>query len=858
MDLPGERADHSRVAGEPDLMNGVVVLRMRRASTAAGAAVMALGAIVLCGWLLGVDSLKSTSSNLVPMKANTAAGFMLLGAALLSAQDGVTERRRLAGRLLAGAAAAIGLLTLSQYVAGWDLGIDELLFAEPAAARAGIPGRMAPTTAACLLALGLGIAVADRGWRWLRPVLAAFVLSVAAIALLGYAYGVDSLYRVSATTAMAVHTAAGFVVAAAGVLMLRPGRASLVAGRSAGGVLLRRVVPLGSAAIAALGSASLVGHRQGFYDSAFAISLLVLSSVAVLVGLTWWVARSLHRVDAEREGAEDRLRTLNQTLEQRVDARTAELASSEERLRALTDTARDGIVSADASGRIVYANGAATTMFGRGDLVGEAIVALMPDRYRDAHTDGMARFLAGAQARVIGTVVEVDGLRSDGSEFPLELSLSSWHDAGAPMFTAIVRDITERRRSEESERRRAARDALVARVAHAVAAATDLEHALTSLVGALAADAVVERVALLRHLEGDDFQVAAVAGPGAWRLGTGQVLRLDEPRRRREYAEGRPVIVADTAGPTASTLDHRLAAGGVSSYASFPILAAGEVRAVVSFSSSQVDGVDPETAALFHAVVRETSGTFNTLMLLDREREASTRLRELDALKNEFVGTVAHDLRSPMAVISGFADLLRSEEGLTATERSDLLERIAVNTDRVSALVNDVLDVARIESGGVSVDVRPFDLAACTERTVAEVLAVEPDRVCTVAADPGMAMALGDEEKCWRVLTNLVSNALKFSPPDQPVDVTLSRQDAEIQVTVADRGPGIAPEHVDALFQKFSRLPGSSGEPRPEGTGLGLYISRRLIEAQGGRIWVESSPGQGSRFCFTIAAASRA
>lgn len=829
--------------------------RLRRTAAFAGCSVVALGSVVLAGWAFDVDVLRSISPGLASMKANTALAFVLLGVSILS--FGMVGRVRPAGRLgyaTAWLTALIGLLTLSEYLAGWDVGIDEVLFRDPTTLQTSHPGRMAPTSAACFLALGIALIVLDRRARWARwttPVLSFSVMLTAVAAVLGYLYGVSSLYRVSVFSSMALHTAVGFVVASIGALLLRPERAPLLSSPSAGGIMLRRITPAAAVAIVVLGEARLRGEQAGYYTTEFGLALMVLGTIVVVGGLTWLVARSLHRVDQERLGAEAALRQLNLELEERVDARTADLAASEEQYRALTATAPDGIISAHEEGVIFYVNEAARQMFGGEDLVGRELTTLMPDRYRNAHLEGVAHFVAGGQPRVIGRVVKLAALRGDGTEFPIELSLSSWRSGGKHLFTGIVRDITERVRAEESERRRIARDALAARAVQAMGPESDLSQAFMAFADTVRADVAFERASLAVRSGEAEARILAVAGPDDWRIPQGQSVRIDEDHWQR-YAAGLTVVTRDTASE-ATSVDRELARAGIRSYVSVPIAALGEARAVISFSSSQPDDFPPEVVSVLEAVVRETAGTFNTILLLHRERETAARLRELDALKSEFVSTVAHDLRSPMTVIAGFAEMLQFDgDTMPAEERNSLLGRIVANTNRLSDLVADVLDVARIDSGDLKYEMAPFDLVALIRRTVEEATMTQPGRTCRLDLPSHPITGFGDADRYWRVLTNLLSNAFKFSPQDAPVEVAVTAGDTEIAVCVSDHGQGIDPDDLPRLFLKFSRVTQQGAGPKAPGTGLGLYISKHLVEGQGGTMWVESTPGEGSRFHFTV------
>jgi two-component system sensor kinase len=242
---------------------------------------------------------------------------------------------------------------------------------------------------------------------------------------------------------------------------------------------------------------------------------------------------------------------------------------------------------------------------------------------------------------------------------------------------------------------------------------------------------------------------------------------------------------------------------------------------------------------------------------LDREKEVAERLRTLDELKNEFVAMVAHDLRSPMTSISAAADMLENGwEGFGADDREMLLGIISRSTKGLSGLVEDVLQVARIESGQFSYELAPFDLGELVTRTVQEIELVGDKRVI-VDLEDGLPNAFGDRERNWQVLTNLVSNAVKFSPDGALVRVAVAMKGRMLQVAVTDNGPGISSDDLPRLFQKFSRIRTGDVRGKIKGTGLGLYICQRIVEAQGGSIWAKSRLGEGSMFVYTVPASQR-
>ena len=310
----------------------------------AGVAGATVGVLVLIGWLLDVAVLKSLHPSLVSMKANTAIGFLFAGMALWLKchETGVLARplRRLA-RILAGAVVLIGLFTLLQYISGTDLGIDQLLFREPAGAVGTLaPGRMAPATALCFVLVGCALIAnveTDGGGAMLQYLAAVTVIPALASAL-GYLYGASNLYGIGYGTQMAVHTALAFLVIAAGMLCLRPDRGviALVRSDDTGGVVARRLIPAGVVLPTGIGWLRAAGERAGLFETEFGVALVAITYMVAFLALTFWIVRALGRIDALRSQAEAEISALNASLEQRVRERTHQLETATRELDAFS------------------------------------------------------------------------------------------------------------------------------------------------------------------------------------------------------------------------------------------------------------------------------------------------------------------------------------------------------------------------------------------------------------------------------------------------------------------------------------------------------------------------------------------
>lgn len=314
----------------------------------AGLIVMAGGCAVLIGWVLNVGWLKQPLPAGVSMKINTALAFILAGTSLRSATN-----RPLVARTLGFLVALIGLLTLAEYVFGWDLGIDELILLDETAA-APPSGRMAPATAFCLAALGLALGV-PRGRAWIAHVSALAAMFVSSVAVLGYLYHVEALYQeVSSYTAMAFHNAVLIVVLAIGVLWRDPpaGVMAVIRADDLGGFASRRLLRIAIPLPVLLGWLTVEGQRANFYGVEFGTALLVVLTIGVMASVIRSVATTIGSIDSARQEASRALVTLNATLEERVAHQTATLRNRETELRLVTEKALDAFVAIDATGRI--------------------------------------------------------------------------------------------------------------------------------------------------------------------------------------------------------------------------------------------------------------------------------------------------------------------------------------------------------------------------------------------------------------------------------------------------------------------------------------------------------------------------
>ena len=263
-----------------------------------------------------------------------------------------------------------------------------------------------------------------------------------------------------------------------------------------------------------------------------------------------------------------------------------------------------------------------------------------------------------------------------------------------------------------------------------------------------------------------------------------------------------------------------------------------------------------QTAGRVLVLVLVLAGAVLTVVLHRRLRASRLEQARLEAINNaqqEFVSIVSHELRTPVAGVLGFLETsIDHWSTMSDADRLTAVQRAAGNARRLQALTRDVLDAESIESGRLVHVFERVDLGGVVQSAVTAAREVEDDRAIEldVPADP--VWVRGDGDRLRQVLANLVDNACKSSPTVEPVSITLAVDGAHAMVSVSDRGAGIPAESLERIFDKFVR----GGREQVTGTGLGLYISRQIVAAHGGRIWAESQPGAGATFRFVVPLAS--
>jgi PAS domain S-box-containing protein len=534
------------------------------------------------------------------------------------------------------------------------------------------------------------------------------------------------------------------------------------------------------------------------------------------------------------------------------------LRLAEARAAGILSISADAIISIDEDQRITLLSDGAEKIFGylKEEVIGAPLDMLIPDRFREVHGPHVQRFAAGHEtARRMGTRgAEIVGVRKNGQEFPADAAISKLDVGGQRILTVSLRDITEQKRVEDEHR-------FLSEVGPLLASTTlDLEETLTRIARIAVRDLADVCIVDLSDRDGTDRRRRVVSrDPSMARLcDVLQQIPMDpeRPDPIRTAVEARGPILMRRLSPEdieglSQTDDHlrALEALGLQSAMVVPLLAHGRLLgtiALTSVASSRVYG--PEDMRVAQELANRSA------LAIENARLYRTAQRAIQ-MRDEVLRIVAHDLRGPLAIIVIEAGLLRRRGPEPERRSTTSAEAIKSAAARMNRLIQDFLDVARMEAGRLHVEpcrTQPVQIASH---------AVESQRPLASAASLDLQVDLAqdlpdvwaDRDRLHQVFENLIGNALKFTESGGRITVGAATQKAEVLFWVADTGFGIAAEDQPHVFDQFWQ----ARTDRRHGVGLGLQIVKGIVQAHGGRVWVESKPHRGSTFFFTIPTATR-
>jgi signal transduction histidine kinase len=351
----------------------------------------------------------------------------------------------------------------------------------------------------------------------------------------------------------------------------------------------------------------------------------------------------------------------------------------------------------------------------------------------------------------------------------------------------------------------------------------------------------------LRATHNDDTEFVEALRATPLRKGEGLMGRAAEMRE--------PVQVADITQPGAyqSSARDTLIRFGYRAVLSVPLLREDQIIGSLSFNRKAPGEFSAEVVDVLKTFATQSALAIQNARLFREIADKSAQLEAASRHKSEFLANMSHELRTPLNAIIGFSEILAAKMfGEINEKQTEYLQDILESGRHLLSLINDILDLSKIEAGRMELEVAEFDLPTAIENALILVRERASRRGIRLGStiDPHLGMLSGDERKVKQVLLNLLSNALKFTPEGGRIDVGARLHDQVAEVSVMDTGIGIAPADQEAVFEEFRQV--GTADKKAEGTGLGLALSRKFIELHGGTIWVKSHVGQGSTFTFTL------
>ncbi len=380
-------------------------------------------------------------------------------------------------------------------------------------------------------------------------------------------------------------------------------------------------------------------------------------------------------------------------------------------------------------------------------------------------------------------------------------------------------------------------------IARIVAETFDTEAGLDAVFRLARTIFIFDTVALyLQDDESDEFEPIYARALGRGRSKEAE-LAWGEPAAAEAFRARQTVLRKEDAGPIVQERDRRR------DYLGLPLLVGGRCVGSLVFGRFGGPSYPPEHIRLAEFVAWHVGQLLENRRLSRRIATLEAQ-RELARMQDEFISTISHELRTPLGFIKGYVTtLLREDIQWEESRRQEFLRIIDDEADRLRELIDNLLDSSRLESGTLSMTLEPTRLPPIIRDVVKRVQGAHPDmQIAVDIPEEKFPILRLDSTRIAQVLDNFLNNARKYAP-ESHVEVRIRRQERNILVEVEDQGPGIAPEHLSHLFERFYRV---TNDQSIRGTGLGLYISRKIVEAHSGEVGVESELGKGTRFYFTL------
>lgn len=770
-------------------------------------AALAFPLLSIVGWILDIQFLKQVHPVLPAMQPNTAIALVLAAIAILFSFNKRSKPIRLLYISAALIITLLGVLTLCEYVMQLDFGIDRIFIDDVPTVSQPFPGRPAPQTSLNFALLGIGLLSYNRRKPLIRigQICALTLGANAIVAMTGYIFSTKVFYGFpvyEVAIGMAIPTSLAFVLLALSLICSRPrdGMMSLVTSDTQSGGIARRILLTGLFIPPLIGSITRIGVITGWYNEGFQVSLFSIVIVGLILRTTWKATRYAEKEELKVRSFLDEIRTTNENLNKALVERQL--------FAALIENSSDFIGIADPNGTPIYVNPAGRRMVGLPENI-----PLESTQIKDYYESAQQLFASDV---IVKSMVEKGYWKGETLfrhwKTQAAIPVSDEHfmirdqntDRVLGMGT-VTRDITERKKLEEALR---------------------LSEAKASGIVSISADAIISI---------DEDQKIIMFNEGAEKIFgysksevIGQFVEILMPERfRKEHRNLVKQFSREKISSRQMKERGRAIAGLRKNGEEFP--------AAASISKLEIGDT-----RIFTAAVRDCT----------EQKKWEFQLQRAIKTREDVLAIVSHDLKNPVSIIALTADLLLNEEKIDEKKIHKFADMIKRSTTQMQQLIGDLLEFAKIESGTFSVEIKEENLADILIPLVdgMRIKAESRKQNIDFRVMSDLPEVACDAPRISQVMSNLLGNAIKFTPIGGFINVTVIQQDDYVVVTVSDTGPGIPSDQLPKIFDRYWQ----AKETQRQGSGLGLAIAKGIVEAHGGKIWVKSNLGEGTNFYFTI------
>lgn len=811
-----------------------LVSRLKKISELFSILIVIIGFLVLIGWAFDISIFKSPGIGFQTIKSNVGLCFFFIGISLWLMQSRrINPRTRRIVQILAFIITLIGFLTLLEYLFKLNIGIDQMLFTEaPGALQTSTPNRMGINSTLNLILAGLALLVLDLKIPGeFRPaqffVIIGFFISI--LALVGYGYGASFLYYLPNYTGIAIYAAITFILIFMAILFARPDKGLMITliSKDLGGIILRRLLPAIIIIPLIFGWLLGVGESLGLYNVEFGHALFAVSTMVFLSVLLWSTAISINNLDSKRRALEEVLK------------------KNEEKFRTVADFTYNWEFWVGPDGNLKYVSPSCERISGYRP---EEFIEHDDLLYEITHPDDLEKLMKHRKDEMETKhpiEFELRIIHRDGEErWIRHVCQPIYGDEGVFLGRRVShQDITERKKAEEELKlsNRYNRSLIEASLDPLVTIGpegkiTDVNNATEKVTG-YSRDKLIET----------DFS-NYFTQPEKAREGYEQVFKDG-------YVRDYPLKIQHKNGQTTPVLYNATTYKDETGQIIGIFAAARDITQL-----KKAEQVLKKHKEILEMTVKErTEELEKTNEVLEAEikehQKAEEKLKEVveeltrsNKDLEQFAYIASHDLQEPLRSVSGFLQLLSRRYHGKLDPKADQYIDIAVGgAGRMQTMIEDLLKFSRVTTRGEKF--KPTNFEKLLSDVSLDLKTIIEENNAIITHDP-LPTVMADESQMKQLFQNLITNAIKFHKDKSP-QVHLSAEDKnkEWVFSVADNGIGIDPKYADRIFEVFKRL---HTRRKYSGTGIGLAISRKIVERHGGHIWVDSKPGEGSTFYFTI------